>query len=449
MAFRVLLLCAVLFCVASSHDSPERAFALSTTEGSRAEEDLTGEAVVEDELDPEDQQVFHPTHEWQVVRPGQAVPAGLHVRLNLQSGINEARLPDTEATAQKRVKQEHRLGLDPSLYTPQGLKRALAKLKEDMNADAPEEKTRKEDLKQRFRPIEELKQEFERLHMNIESDFQIMARLIKILNSSTSTVEQKSAALYDLEYYVHQVDNAQDLLPLGGLQLVVNGLNSTEPLLRERSAFVLGSALSSNPRVQVKAMEGGALQKLLVILATEQPLPVKKKALFALSSMLRQFPYAQQQFLRLGGLDVLKGLSRERGAQTLSVRVVTLLYDLMVEKQILLDDGKYNELGSEKIQQYSQVDLAEAIQDQGWCTLISDLLGVPDHDHREKVLQTLNVLLSTCREPFRTNGQLNTTLDILRKEYEDLVKEEKNDGDDDGYFKELHNLVIDFTEGLR
>lgn len=36
----------------------------------------------------------------------------------------------------------------------------------------------------------------------------------------------------------------------------------------------------SNPKVQVEAIEGGALQKLLVILATEQPLPAKKKVGF-------------------------------------------------------------------------------------------------------------------------------------------------------------------------
>lgn len=36
----------------------------------------------------------------------------------------------------------------------------------------------------------------------------------------------------------------------------------------------------SNPKVQVEAIEGGALQKLLVILATEQPLTAKKKVCF-------------------------------------------------------------------------------------------------------------------------------------------------------------------------
>lgn len=45
--------------------------------------------------------------------------------------------------------------------------------------------------------------------------------------------------------------------------------------------------LHSNPKVQVEAIEGGALQKLLVILATEQPLTAKKKVGFC------SFPPAQ------------------------------------------------------------------------------------------------------------------------------------------------------------
>lgn len=56
------------------------------------------------------------------------------------------------------------------------------------------------------------------------------------------------------------------------------------------------------------------------------------QALFALSSMLRHFPYAQQQFLKLGGLQVLRSLFRQKGMEPLHVRVVTLLYDLIMEK---------------------------------------------------------------------------------------------------------------------
>lgn len=48
--------------------------------------------------------------------------------------------------------------------------------------------------------------------------------------------------------------------------------------------------------------------------------------------MLRHFPYAQQQFLKLGGLQVLRSLFRQKGMEPLHVRVVTLLYDLLMEK---------------------------------------------------------------------------------------------------------------------
>lgn len=56
------------------------------------------------------------------------------------------------------------------------------------------------------------------------------------------------------------------------------------------------------------------------------------QVLFALCSLLRHFPYAQQQFLKLGGLQVLRSLVQEETAKVLAVRVVTLLYDLVTEK---------------------------------------------------------------------------------------------------------------------
>lgn len=40
---------------------------------------------------------FVPTNEWQKVKPGQVLPKGLHVRLNLESGEKEAKLMDDTA----------------------------------------------------------------------------------------------------------------------------------------------------------------------------------------------------------------------------------------------------------------------------------------------------------------------------------------------------------------
>ncbi|PKK20460.1 SIL1 nucleotide exchange factor, transcript variant X2 [Columba livia] len=381
----LLLLVSAVFSWPSQSDRvPE--FALTKIEESDTKGDSGKEPVTEDDADPEDLEVFYPTRQWQTIRPGQAVPAGSHVRLNLQTGEREAKLPDSEhgkseVTDERRRKRLGKVDVDSNSFTSQELKKALAKMKESEKAE-------------------------------------------------------------------RKVDNAKDFLSMGGLRLVIEGLNSSEAALKEHAAFVLGAALSSNPKVQIEAIEGGALQKLLVILATEQPLPVKKKALFALSSMLRHFPYAQQQFLKLGGLQVLRSLFRQKGMEPLHVRVVTLLYDLMVEKMVL-EDSQHGDQTQEKIQQYQQVRLVPAVLEQDWCVVVSNLLAVPEHDTREKVLKTVAVLMAFCRERFRGDPALGSTLGLLRSEYEELAAQEQREGDKDGYFKELLGSINTIIQELR
>ncbi|XP_061478425.1 nucleotide exchange factor SIL1 isoform X3 [Rhineura floridana] len=433
-------------------------FALTKKEESDLKEQKqNSEELVEEGFDSEDLEVFYPTHQWQTVRPGQAVPTGLHIQLNLQTGEKLAKLPDDDDDDDKKSdmkdpQKSKRLGhvdIDPSSFTTQELKKALAKMKKTMmEDDVLAHKAHQEDVRRRFRPIEKLKEEFRELNLQLETDFEIMFKLINKFNSSASTLEEKITALYDLEYYVHQVDNAKDLLSIGGLQLLINGLNSTEPLMKEYASFVLGAALSSNPKVQIAAIEGGALQKLLVILATDQSLAVKKKALFALSSMLRHFPYAQQQFLKLGGLQVLRNLFTEKGMETLHIRTVTLLYDLVVEKLLLKDSPDDNQI-RERAQQYSQVNLVPAVVEQGWCMIISNLLKMPEHDTREKVLKTMHVLLDSCRDSYKEDHSLNHTVGLLRQEYEELAAEEQKEGEEDGYFKELLGSINSLAQQLK
>ncbi|XP_015731507.1 nucleotide exchange factor SIL1 [Coturnix japonica] len=442
----LLLVSAVFFQSSLSDRVPE--FALTKIEESDIKDDSGKEPITDDDADPEDLEVFYPTHQWQAVRPGQAVPAGSHVRLNLQTGEREARLPDSEsgksdAKEEKRRRRLNKMDIDTNSFTSQELKKALAKMKENEKA---ERTAHEEEVRKKFRPIEQLKEEFEKLNVKMETDYEIMDKLISKFNSSASTLDEKVAALYDLEYYVHQVDNAKDFLSMGGLRLVIEGLNSTEAVLKEHAAFVLGAALSSNPKVQVEAIEGGALQKLLVIVATEQPQAVKKKALFALSSLLRHFPYAQQQFLKLGGLQVLRGLFRQPGTSALCVRAVTLLYDLIVEK-MLLEDSQHSD-HMEKVQQYRRVQLVPAVLEQDWCVAVPGLLALPEHDAREKVLKAVSVLMELCRERFRGDTALSATLGMLRSEYEELAAAERRDGDGDGYFQELLGAVNSIVREL-
>ncbi|NXF23871.1 SIL1 factor, partial [Rhodinocichla rosea] len=98
--------------------------------------------------------------------------------------------------------------LNANSFTSEELKKALAKMKESEKAERkvsfPFLKQCNE-VRKKFRPIEQLKEEFEKLNMKIETDYEIMVKLISKFNSSASTLDEKVAVLYDLEYYVHQV----------------------------------------------------------------------------------------------------------------------------------------------------------------------------------------------------------------------------------------------------
>ena len=47
---------------------------------------------------------FIPTHEWQRIREGQSIPAGLHVRMNFQTGIKEAKLMEIDGSEKDKIK---------------------------------------------------------------------------------------------------------------------------------------------------------------------------------------------------------------------------------------------------------------------------------------------------------------------------------------------------------
>ncbi|KAG9349045.1 hypothetical protein JZ751_029363 [Albula glossodonta] len=388
--------------------------ALTVIENSEAS-DSNGEAHVDDEVDPEDLEVFQPTDQWQTLRPGQAVPAGSHVRLNLQTGQREVKQGEEGSLKYWSYgKRKGMVNTQASSFTAQELKKALKKFKEEGVEPTSKDKEKEEaELRAQYRPIEELKRDMAQLEMLVETDFQIISRLIAKFNHSSSTADEKVAALLDLEYLVHQVDNAQDLVSMGGLKLV-------------------------------EAVEGGALQKLLTLLATERPMGVKKKLLFAVGSLLRHFPYAQSHFLRMGGVQVLGELFRESGSGALRVRVVTLIYDMIIEKELISQSGLDpipDSSHQERLRQYAQISLLPLLAEQGWCNLVPELLTSPDHDWREKALRTLLAMMPNCQPQYRQNQVLTHSLSTLQEQYEELALSEQDLGEEDGYFGEILGLL--------
>ena len=97
--------------------------------------------------------------------------------------------------------------------------------------------------KNKYRSMDEIKQEFEGANIWMKKDIEIIQELVAKLNNSDSTKSEIIAALEELEYLVHQIDNARDLDIIGGLELVVNLLNQTDDdEIQSLAAYVIGSA---------------------------------------------------------------------------------------------------------------------------------------------------------------------------------------------------------------
>jgi len=215
---------------------------------SLGEEDVTVTDEDENVTNELNSTVFVPTNQWQSVNPGQAVPAGLHVRINLQTGEKEAKLIDEEEDDEKmgdRRRLHHygysdRRGIinkQTKPFTAEGMNEASSLEKNDnvmLLTHAPSSDDDTPPLRgDGVNP---------QLSAWATDDLKIMTKLVTILTDKTSSSEDLVFALTELEYHVHQIDNARDLDIIGGLEPVILLLEHTNDSIQACAAHVIGAA---------------------------------------------------------------------------------------------------------------------------------------------------------------------------------------------------------------
>ncbi len=248
----------------------------------------------EEEVTP---QVFEPTHEWKVVEDGQAVPRGLHIRMNLETGLKEAKLLEqkgsdtnvlltaahSSVSTQTGTSQQSSEGPLEKCVGESGFqfmgdkrrqhhygdsdrrgiinKKTMAFTKEEA-LEVMNDLNVYSDLR---RPLEltaivstEDRDEFEESTLRhtpkvtkledslpgvrLVPDTKAILQHTRVLTNQDSTISELEHALEELEYYVHQIDNARDLNDIGGLVPIMRLLNHSHPDIRSLAAQVIGSA---------------------------------------------------------------------------------------------------------------------------------------------------------------------------------------------------------------
>lgn len=94
-----------------------------------------------EQIHEEDLEVFQPTSEWQAIRPGQGIPAGLHVRMNLQTGEKEAKLMDGDDGSKYKIDKDSKqkfINIDKNVISKQHLKEALKEFRDKFHDESPD-----------------------------------------------------------------------------------------------------------------------------------------------------------------------------------------------------------------------------------------------------------------------------------------------------------------------
>jgi len=394
-------------------------------------------------------EVFVPTDEWQEIINGQAIPAGLHVRINMETGKKEAKIMQEESAV-----DDHDHGIKH-----EALKEAMKKIKSDYKGgnigDFDPSK---------FRSMDQLKSELGDVNMAVESDVQVMKKLFVQFQESQSDSE-KADVIENLEYYVHQYDNALDFIQLEGFKLIViPSLNSTDGNLRKQSCFLMGGAAQSNPQFQIAALEAGFVDLFLRLTSLDPEPEVSTKAFFALSSLIRNFPEAQNTFLRQGGMGVLIKIFEQenKSYEKLKIKMLTLIHDLLVERDLTKYSSDDSSMARKK--QYNIMNLEAQIQVSGWCQILNKMLVLPksdrqarrddilstvseefplraEHDSIEKILGAMVRMVPTCKTELSKSQELRSKLSLLGSQYSVLSNKEMAEQDGDLFFSSILEMI--------
>lgn len=240
------------------------------------DEETDDSILVEDEEDFDqvepNQNIFVPTKEWKTVEEGQHIPPGLHVRMNLQTGLKEAKLLDEDTSepsshdsaAAEEPAENHNArtyGSDrrgainkrTQVFSTDEISKML---QETSNSDSshnsenlpriassPDSGNVGVAKDQGSTTTKHVKSK-DNIHIPVSfhQDVEMMLEQSRILADNSSSVSELVDALSELEFHVHQIHNARDLNEIGGLVLVVRLLNHTHPDVKGGAAHVIGSA---------------------------------------------------------------------------------------------------------------------------------------------------------------------------------------------------------------
>lgn len=353
----------------------------------------------------------------------------------------------------------------PDLWYFFRLKDALKNIKNEDVSESDEQVMKR--ISDKFKKYEEIKKELNKLNLSLKTDSELLNDLFRKYDETLTSKHLDKHAKYqqiinyleDIDYLVHQIDNANEFIRQNGFnKILYKNFNSSSTKIKCQVLNILGSATQNNPKVQIYALETGSIDKILRILALETNNQVLSKAVFAISSLLRRFPLAQQQFIKYGGLSVLSKLFEKPDKIKIQLKILTLLYDLLMEHNSAVKDLESPDYQA-KLKQYKAVDLKSHLRELNWCDIFSSILldiyksDKENHDSIEKCLNIMYLVHDICKPDYsadikRILLELNVMYKKLSAEEIDENSKEVNVSSHMFYFQKMRELTENLIKSL-
>ena len=156
------------------------------------------------------------------------------------------------------------------------------------------------------------------------SNADLMKEAMMLVRSPNVSLEDKIIAFDNFEQLVENLDNANNLEPLGLWLPLLDLLDSPEPDMRRMAAWCLGTAVQNNIKSQERLLALDGVQKLAKLAVEDDDQAVKRKCVYALSSSIRNYQPATDEAVRCLPSDIV-------GAKTLSAEDMAAI-DAIMEK---------------------------------------------------------------------------------------------------------------------
>lgn len=140
----------------------------------------------------------------------------------------------------------------------------------------------------------------------------LMKQAILVAENPEATLENKEIALENYEMLIENLDNANNIENMKQWPSIVKLLGSQDTSLRVYAASIIGIAVQNNPQSQEAFLkQEGGLSKLISVASpnSNEPKELYLKALFAISSIIRNDQPAYTEFNKLQGWKIVSPLA--------------------------------------------------------------------------------------------------------------------------------------------